>query len=65
MAPPHAKHTEEFSGGEDKELLSSCQGVLGNLNPSAEDGPGHAGMNWDGHSRRDPEAALAGTEDSA
>lgn len=35
------------------------------MNPSAEDGPGHAGMNWDGHSRRDPEAALAGTEDSA
>lgn len=35
-----AKHTEEFSGGEDKKLLDSCQGALGNFNPSAEDGPG-------------------------
>lgn len=60
-----AKRTEEFSGGEDKKLLNSCQGVLENCNPGAGDGPGHAGVYWDGRSRRDPKAGTAGTEDSA
>lgn len=60
-----AKHTKEFSRGEDKKLLNSCQGVLEKFNPSAGDGPGHAGVYWDRHSRRDPRAGIAGTEDSA
>lgn len=34
-----AKHTEEFSGAEDKKLLSSCQGVLEIFNPSAGRAP--------------------------